>query len=488
MAQVPVLVNDYNMGPEGSVDGRIYNFDGKLTYESVSDSGESSILQYDKATDEISVIATNQDFDGEISLLASNTMEMIIFTTDGEVGTPNRNFYRVSENDFSDLTKLYDSGDARLLTFRFHQDHYMIMEQYEVDGEDKTNFKIVNTEGEVIDFLVGLDGRLIDFRYTAVNGHFLVAPRLDYIDGKSVFAYSIDSKSEVPITDVLPDFQDCGLIDRIGSINDNIVYYDCEVTNIYDLNKGEYINTQDLSYFVYYDKPEHMFVSLDGALHKLDKTTGDLEFIIGDFSSSRSLAAQFISTNSNGFTQDISLFDFETEELYTYPTDLPIDVILRFTGFASVPEGLHMVIYELSEDNGIIAKIDSESFTVIDSVYNVGANNRPVAYEEDIYFTHEDPDFGSELFIIDYEVSSTNDIVNEEIINLSPNPVIDRINISSKSEAKPTLLQIIDLQGRVLKTGKYQSSIDVGEMNTGIYFLKIYYDNDKFGVSQFVKE
>ncbi len=487
IAQSPALVEDYIVGEEGSIEGRVFQFQNTLTYLGFSEDGTPAILQYDKNPDQVSVLATSEDFDGEISSLTSNTLEMIVFTREGPDGSPNKNIYRAFENDFSDIIKLYNSGDADLLTFRFHQDHYMIVEQYIVDGEDKINFKIVTKNGDVDDFLIGLDGSASDFRFTSFDGNFIVVPKLDYLDGKSIIAYNIDTKQEVPFTDIVPGFEDCGLISRIGGLNDNIIYYDCEGTYIFDTGLEQFLNTEDISYFILYDKPEFLYVIFDGGIYKFFKNTGQLELVIDEYNAFRPYFSTIVLTKPGLNSTDISLLNFETDELSTYSTDFPTNISLRFTGFGIVPKGVHLVIYESLSDNGVIANINEESFTVIDSVYNVNFNNRPVAYDEDIYFTHQDPEVGQELFIIDYDVSSLNEIANEEIVSVSPNPVTEYLQINHKSDSKLNSIQIIDQNGRIVKTVSDQSLINVSELNPGLYFLKAIYEGGKNGVTRFVK-
>ena len=487
IAQTPSLVEDYIMGEDGSVNGRIYQFQNTLTYEGFMQNGEPAILQYDKNTDQVSVLATSEDFDGDILSISSNTLEMVIFTNGDEEGSPLKNIYRAYQNDFSDIIKLYNSGDADLLTFRFHQGHYMILERYTELGEDRINFRIVSSDGTVDDFLMGLEGSSGDFRFTAVDGHFIVFPEEQYIDGKSVFAYSIEEKSEVPFTNLIPDFQDCGLLTRISTLNDNIIYYECDKIYLYELSSNQYLDALTESFSIVYDKPEYIFITFNGSLFKFIKSTGELEPVQLDYYDFRLYFSTVVMTTLGGSGINISLFNFETEELYTYPTGIPIDVNLRFTGFGIVPEGVHFVLYESLEDNGIIARINEDSYTVIDSVYNVNFNNRPVAYGEDIYFTHQDPEFGFELFVIDYEVSSLNELVNEDIISVSPNPVTDYLQIEHKSESKPNSIQIIDQNGRIIKTGIDPSTMNVSSLNSGLYFLRVNYENGKIGVTRFVK-
>jgi hypothetical protein len=486
-AQSPTLVQDYIGGPDGSIDGRIYNFQNKLTYEGFTELGEPVILQYDNNTDQISVLATSQDFDGEISSIASNTLEMVVFTRNGDVGSPNKNLYRAYENDFSDIIKLYNSGDADLLTFRFHQDHYMILERYQDLGEDRVNFKIVSSDGTVDDFLIGLEGSSGDFRFTAVDGHFIVMPEVDYIDGKSVLVYSIEEKTEVPITNLIPDFQDCGILSRITTLNDNLIYYDCDKVYLYELNSNQYIDAPTDFFSIIYDKPDYAFIYYTGSLYKLIKSTGELEPVQHDVYYYRPFFSTIVMTTPFGSNLNISLYNFETEELFTYPTDIPTDLSVRLTGFGIVPEGVHFVMYESFEDNGVISSINKNSYTVIDSVYNINFNNRPVAYDEDIYFTHQDPEVGNELFVIDYEVSSLNELAKKELISVFPNPVIDYLQINHKSDSKLNTIQIIDQDGRIIKTEATQSILNVSQLNSGLYFLKVIYEDGEIWVSRFVK-
>lgn len=488
LAQTPELVVDYVEGAEGSVTGTVFHFQNTLVYQGTSDIGYPAILQYDKSTDAVTVLTSSDDFDGEIAGLATNTLEILFLIRRGSEGSPVRQLYRAFESDLSDITLLYDAGDAELITFRAHRDHYMIIEEYEVDNEAKVNLKVVATNGTVTDFLTALPGLATNYRFTAVDGHFLVQPREDLIDGKSILVYDILSGSEIPIIDLIPDFQDCGLLTRLGALNDNIIYYNCgSSTFIYDLARAEYLPSDDRSYSFIYDRTDLLFVSYQGQIGKIIKSTGQFE-AIEDQVLTFSISSPYLTTYTpNGLDSDIKIMNLETDQIFSFPLAIEINSFLFISRLAAVPQGIHMMLFDFDSGDGVMLKVDEDGMQVISEIPGLSFSDRPIVYGEDIYFTYNDPDVGRELFVIDYEVSSANEVSNQKKVSVFPNPASTTIRIESGEKAIPDNFQIIDSQGAIRIDQIYQPEVDISALQAGLYFIHLNYADGRIAIAKFLK-
>ncbi len=71
------------------------------------------------------------------------------------------------------------------------------------------------------------------------------------------------------------------------------------------------------------------------------------------------------------------------------------------------------------------------------------------------------------------EVVNVNSVITEDLFTLSPNPFHDYIDINI-SENKPVRLELMDLQGRVIKSEKVTGSTRwmVGDLEAGVYWVR----------------
>ncbi len=486
-AQSPVLVEDYIPGPQGSVDGRIYEFDNTLIYLGTNQNGEKAILQYDKASDQVVSLLTNEDVEGEIDVFFVSFDRAIIYT---EVEGVTKNLYLSRMSDFSDLTKIYDAENARITILRLSEDYLVVFEQISVNNEDRTNVKLITSSNEVIPLFEGLTGDPFDFTHTIVEDHFIFAPEENLIDGEAIFTYNIESGEFVPFTNISPEYVECGLFTRIYSAADRILYYECEEKIIYDLINEIYVEAPEEDFsFIQYDTDTHLYLNLDNNLYKIDKFNNTKEIILENIRISRGFFSHFIALTTNATNEnniDIVYMNYEDEVIHTFPTDFDTDDNHRLTGFGVVPSGIHTVVYEFVEDNGVIIRIDSDSFVEIDSVYNVNALNRPVAYEEDIYFSHQDPNVGDELFFIDYIANSTIDLIEASRIKIFPNPAQNFIKVEHPEDFTPLSSSIFDINGVIVRKNILQENIDIRNFASGIYLFNTTYSNGKTITQRFV--
>ncbi len=109
--------------------------------------------------------------------------------------------------------------------------------------------------------------------------------------------------------------------------------------------------------------------------------------------------------------------------------------------------------------------------------------------EDHFRFVAEDPDNGwtgihqFNITIDDHVVVSTDDPQITSDLYLFPNPASDRLHVELPKTEQGGLLEIIDLNGRMLyreqidESGQQSKIIDLGQWNPGMYFIR--YHNDK---------
>ena len=73
------------------------------------------------------------------------------------------------------------------------------------------------------------------------------------------------------------------------------------------------------------------------------------------------------------------------------------------------------------------------------------------------------------------ETSSKN-LYDNQFLKIYPNPSTNRIEIKSSNRINSYIL--CDLSGKKMSSGKYRSSIDISSLNAGLYFLKVFLDDE----------
>jgi V8-like Glu-specific endopeptidase len=75
--------------------------------------------------------------------------------------------------------------------------------------------------------------------------------------------------------------------------------------------------------------------------------------------------------------------------------------------------------------------------------------------------------------------SNTEDLAAEPFLTVAPNPFNNVININTNIEGL-TNYRLINIQGQIVKEGLYQrTSIELGDINKGIYFLTLYNEEEQ---------
>jgi hypothetical protein len=115
----------------------------------------------------------------------------------------------------------------------------------------------------------------------------------------------------------------------------------------------------------------------------------------------------------------------------------------------------------------------------------------PVKFAFRYYVTNGGPSgansdiIGIDTFSVDRVLSTDSFFKNN--FSIYPNPVNDMVNISSLNDSEITKVSITDINGRVVKeVNSNVSNISVGDLNAGIYFLKVT-TSEGVGTSKFVK-
>ncbi len=93
---------------------------------------------------------------------------------------------------------------------------------------------------------------------------------------------------------------------------------------------------------------------------------------------------------------------------------------------------------------------------------------------------------GIDTFSVDRPLSTESFAKNN--FTVYPNPATDVVNISNANNLEITNTVITDINGRIVKqVNSAVESINVGDLNTGVYFLKVT-TADGVGVTKFVKK
>lgn len=111
-------------------------------------------------------------------------------------------------------------------------------------------------------------------------------------------------------------------------------------------------------------------------------------------------------------------------------------------------------------------------------------------YNEAYQNTALNPNYGMWVMIVsdeDTEISETNHSVRPYLIY--PNPVVERLNIRYSPDVKPVKVEVLDLQGRLLGSQRGNlESIDLQNLPSGTYTMRVVFDNGKVYSDKIVKQ
>ncbi len=95
-------------------------------------------------------------------------------------------------------------------------------------------------------------------------------------------------------------------------------------------------------------------------------------------------------------------------------------------------------------------------------------------------------DMQNGLFVFDFNnISSVSNDLQNDNITIYPNPFIDYFNIKSDNEFN--LIELYNIDGKIINLYVNSDNINTEFLKSGLYFLKIYYDN-KIVVEKIVKK
>jgi len=87
-----------------------------------------------------------------------------------------------------------------------------------------------------------------------------------------------------------------------------------------------------------------------------------------------------------------------------------------------------------------------------------------------------------------YSLSISDNIIDEKLVSLYPNPVVSRLNVSIES-SKSFEYSVYSVDGSLAIYGQSKGDkaiIDVSSLSKGVYFIKLK-DGKKYFTSKFVK-
>lgn len=151
------------------------------------------------------------------------------------------------------------------------------------------------------------------------------------------------------------------------------------------------------------------------------------------------------------------------------PSGVDYDLYVYNSGGTQIGSGLSSTATE----NVSISGLAVGTYTIQVIGYN-GANS-PTCYTLNVART---------------SASMAGDQSAEQTYSLYPNPTKDKLAISSSDPAEIMTVEVMDMNGKVLSTHRLlsHSVIDVSDVSTGIYFVKITSETEKVTQMKFIKE
>ena len=474
MAQIPGIIEDYFPGPEGPIDNRIHNFRETLIYKGKLADGTPAIYQYKSEVDPTTVLLTSDMIQGTIAGLASNGEQAIVYVSENNGGLTG--FYKSFESDFSDLQQIYRS-DGRIVRFRFYDGFIVILEEVQ-EADLVVNIKIATDEGAVSEVLSGLPRTATDYNVGLTGDYLMIAPEIDPIDGNNLIVYNTNLNSIVPVTDALTNFEDCGPASSFYIANETILAITCDSTKLYDIPTQRYLTSTAGRISVQFDDARYTYYSTSSNNYRYDKDTNTEELLLENVMTGRGNAVRQVSAVDNGGNVDFVNYDYKKQESTVISTPFnTLDFDYRFSGIAEQGEEFHTTspylnMYSSSSDTAFLLSFFTQLF-VIDTLYDINGQFRPVEYGLGIYYTHNDPTYGRELFgCIQLVIDNTDDLP-QSIVNAYPNPSNEYITVETDSDSSISHISLVNMQGQEVATAYASNVLQTGSLTPGIYTLLV---------------
>jgi len=465
------LVEDCNPGIEGSIEGRVIGFQNTLLYVGENKNGERGMIRYDDQSNTFTTAIAQSQLDNPIGAVISDDEDLFIFTIQNNQFTT---LYHSIIGDLSDLTMIYSPTNAMLNYIEKFDDIYIIGEQAN-DGTNKSKISMFSKDVEVTELIPELEGHISNYVLTVIDDYLLLGAKNTMINGEFLNVLNLNPMNFVNINEVIPDYTNCGFFSNISTIKNRIIYYGCDKRVSYDLLlKKELLIDFDnhlpltVSGDIYY----YLGLGQSNTLNSYNLTTNENELIFENIQSLSASENYTVFTQKNNGMVDISYLHLENGQTVSHQTGISEDDFsFRATSVGEVPNGLHTIFFKTNGGNGILAKVDSEAFEIIDSVYNIFPQYQPVAINEDIYFTHAHPEYGRELFKLDYITTPTGELEKDAKVSISPNPTTGMIIINPTNVELDTI-EVYDSHGILIKK-TVSSQISLLDFPSGLYILKI---------------
>lgn len=294
---------------------------------------------------------------------------------------------------------------------------------------------------------------------------------------------------------------------------------------------GSTSNVQDLLHYKIFivDEPNILFSSAEKTAMMQFVQNGGSLFIIsdhtisdrnGDGNDSPSIWNDFITNNgvlnsATGFTFDLANISQTSSNIPNLPTDSILHGPMGNVTQAQWSNGTTMslnpaqnasvkgVIYKTGSSfgnsnvfcaysrvgNGKVAAIGDSSPTddgtgdPNDGLYN--------GYTADAAGNHQRLLMNITIWLAGNTATSTNiKEYAQNHISVFPNPVTEQLNITFENNFEQKSIQLIDLTGRMVKTvmlNEANNSVDLKELNSGIYILKLFSNEQLFLTDKLIK-
>ena len=193
---------------------------------------------------------------------------------------------------------------------------------------------------------------------------------------------------------------------------------------------------------------------------------------------------------TNGTTTQIA---FPIDETQMGPANDPLYLLKSFDNkiFFSI-KGLGMPTHQLwvanPANDSVIRLTDYYGSNSQPQDVSWSIQNRPIIYNDELFFRASTNDEGTELWKISSESLSEETIEKDNTISIYPNPTSEIINIKIDNFTNFNT-EIYNVLGKKVANFKNQTSMDVSKLTSGIYFLKVLSsENNQIATKKFIKQ
>jgi hypothetical protein len=162
----------------------------------------------------------------------------------------------------------------------------------------------------------------------------------------------------------------------------------------------------------------------------------------------------------------------------------------RILVYNSIP---YIAFHDESDGNIHVQKFDGTNWVSVGSAVSNGQVylNDMVINDDHVFIAYRDAEnFGGKMTVKKFDLNAPNGVneFTEMKLNIYPNPVQNEL-FFELDNVEFTEMTILDYSGRVVKsiTNNTVNSIDVSDLNQGIYILKVITENG-FSTNRFVKQ